>query len=68
MRPDLKLLDQYGSGRVVKLYAPLLHWSNFYEQKNTKHVGLCTKQTSQTDNYVVATANRIFQVRYNGKQ
>ena len=28
-RPDLALLDQYGSGRGVKLYPPPLVWSNF---------------------------------------
>ena len=64
LRPDLEILEQSGSGRGVKFYAPLLVWTNFIS-KITLHtyVGLCNKQITCTDNYVVATATGILQVR-----
>ena len=53
LRPDLEILEQSGSGRGVKFYAPLLVWTNFIS-KITLHtyVGLCNKQITHTNKYL----------------
>ena len=63
LRLDLEILDQSGSGRGVKFYAPPLVWLTFYYQNNTTCIGMCTKQITCTYNYVLATATVRLQVR-----
>ena len=62
LRPDLEILDQSGSGRGVKLYAPMMVWSNSYDQNNTYRIGLCNKKITRTDKFVVATGTSRLQV------